>query len=103
MAGAPSGHLHAEKQTKLDLRSLLRRPMVIPGLLIVILLVIGDIASPGFASPGQIIKLLTLAALLGIDETRIRLESVASGQGPDFANQVLGFVQALSEQGWEKR
>ena len=41
---------------------LLRRPLVVAGLLLVFLLALGEAVSPGFATPGQIIKLLTIAA-----------------------------------------
>jgi ribose transport system permease protein len=59
--------------------------MVIPCLLIVILLILGETASPGFASPGQIIKLLTLAALLGIVAAGQNLVILGGREGIDLS------------------
>jgi ribose transport system permease protein len=65
MADLSSKELTSGARSNFAPGDLLKRPMVIPCLIIVILLILGETASPGFASPGQIIKLLTLAALLG--------------------------------------
>jgi coenzyme F420-reducing hydrogenase delta subunit len=43
-----------------------------------------------------------LAGLLGIESARIRLASVAAGQGADFVAEVRDFVQALGESVLEK-
>lgn len=53
------------------LRGILANPLVIAGLIIVALLALGEALSPGFASPEQIIRQLTIAAILG---------TVAAGQ-----------------------
>lgn len=49
----------------------LANPLVIAGLIIIALLALGEALSPGFASPEQIIRQLTIAAILG---------TVAAGQ-----------------------
>ena len=85
MTGVPSKEVKAETKSKFDPGALLRRPMVIPCLLIVVLLIIGETASPGFASPGQIIKLLTLAALLGIVAAGQNLVILGGREGIDLS------------------
>ncbi|HKJ95706.1 MAG TPA: ABC transporter permease, partial [Gammaproteobacteria bacterium] len=49
----------------------LRNPLVIACLIIVLLLALGEAISPGFATPAQIVRQLTIAAMLG---------TVAAGQ-----------------------
>jgi F420-non-reducing hydrogenase iron-sulfur subunit len=39
-----------------------------------------------------------LASLLGIDRVRIRLASVAAGDGSDFVNQIRTFVELLTDE-----
>jgi ribose transport system permease protein len=85
MPGVLSKEVKAGARSKFDPTTLLRRPMVIPCLLIVILLVLGETASPGFASPGQIIKLLTLAALLGIVAAGQNLVILGGREGIDLS------------------
>ncbi len=85
MTGVPSKEVKTETKAKFDPVALLRRPMVIPCLLIVILLILGETASPGFASPGQIIKLLTLAALLGIVAAGQNLVILGGREGIDLS------------------
>ncbi len=85
MTGVPSKEVKTETKAKFDPGALLRRPMVIPCLLIVILLILGETASPGFASPGQIIKLLTLAALLGIVAAGQNLVILGGREGIDLS------------------
>lgn len=45
----------------------------------------------------------SLASLLGIDRTRIRLASVAAGDGTDFVSQVRDLVALLMEDGAVER
>jgi ribose transport system permease protein len=59
--------------------------MVIPCILIIILLALGEAASPGFAAPGQIIKLLTIAALLGIVAAGQNLVILGGREGIDLS------------------
>ena len=97
MAGGPSGQNQAENRSSLDLAALLRRPMVIPSLLIVVMLVVGEMASPGFASPGQIIKLLTLAALLGIVAAGQNLVILGGREGIDLSvGAVISFGAVIA-------
>ena len=97
MTGVPSKEEKTETKLKFDPGALLRRPMVIPCLLIVILLILGETASPGFASPGQIIKLLTLAALLGIVAAGQNLVILGGREGIDLSvGAVISFGAVIA-------
>ncbi len=97
MTGVPSKEVKTETKAKFDPVALLRRPMVIPCLLIVILLILGETASPGFASPGQIIKLLTLAALLGIVAAGQNLVILGGREGIDLSvGAVISFGAVIA-------
>ena len=85
MADSSPKELKTGAQTKFDPMDLLKRPMVIPCLLIAILLILGETASPGFAAPGQIIKLLTLAALMGIVAAGQNLVILGGREGIDLS------------------
>ena len=85
MAGLPSAKGKAQTGTKFDPVKLLRRPMVIPCLLIIVLLILGEAASPGFATPVQIVKLLTIAALLGIVAAGQNLVILGGREGIDLS------------------
>ncbi|MDX1268984.1 MAG: hypothetical protein R3311_16565, partial [Oceanisphaera sp.] len=63
----------------------MRRPLVAAGLLLVLLLALGEAASPGFASPGQIVRLLTIAALLGIVSAGQNLVILGGREGIDLS------------------
>ena len=65
--------------------ALLKRPLAIAVLAIFVLLMGGEVLSPGFASPRQIVTLLTIAALLG---------AVAAGQN---------LKRWLATTGWGRR
>ena len=60
-------------------------PLVAPGLLLLLLLALGETVSPGFAAPGQIIKLLTIAALLGIVAAGQNLVILGGREGIDLS------------------
>ncbi len=85
MTGAASGEIKASGESRFHLRALLRRPMVVPCLLIVVLLALGETVSPGFAAPGQIVKLLTIAALLGIVAAGQNLVILGGSEGIDLS------------------
>ena len=97
MTGVPSKEVTSGAKFKFDPGTLIRRPMVIPCLLIVILLILGETASPGFASPGQIIKLLTLAALLGIVAAGQNLVILGGREGIDLSvGAVISFGAVIA-------
>ncbi|MCP4688664.1 MAG: ABC transporter permease, partial [Desulfobacterales bacterium] len=73
------------EESKWRLKALLRRPMVAPCLLLALLLALGETVSPGFASPGQIVKLLTIAALLGIVAAGQNLVILGGREGIDLS------------------
>ena len=97
MASEPSKEAISGPKSKFDPNALLRRPMVIPCLLIAILLILGETASPGFASPGQIVKLLTLAALLGIVAAGQNLVILGGREGIDLSvGAVISFGAVIA-------
>jgi ribose transport system permease protein len=72
---------------------LLKRPLVVALALIVLLLVVGGLLSPGFASPTQIMRLLIVAALLGIVAAGQNLVILGGREGIDLS---VGGVVSLS-------
>jgi len=85
MSQATSGETQAAARPSFNLMALLRRPLVAPSLLIIVLLTLGEAASPGFAAPTQIIKLLTIAALLGIVAAGQNLVILGGREGIDLS------------------
>lgn len=67
------------------LRALVREPLALAILAILLLLLIGELVSPGFARGDQIIRLLTVAALLGIAAAGQNLVVLAGGEGIDLS------------------
>lgn len=72
---------------------LARRPLVVALALIVVLLAVGEFLSPGFASPTQIMRLLIVAALLGIVAAGQNLVILGGREGIDLS---VGGVVSLS-------
>ncbi|MBX3529657.1 MAG: ABC transporter permease [Rhizobiaceae bacterium] len=72
---------------------LLKRPLVVALALILLLLVVGELLSPGFASPTQIMRLLIVAALLGIVAAGQNLVILGGREGIDLS---VGGVVSLS-------
>jgi ribose transport system permease protein len=85
MTGASSAEIPGPVRSKFDLKALLRLPMVVPCLLIILMLGLGETVSPGFASAGQIIKLLTIAALLGTVAAGQNLVILGGREGIDLS------------------
>lgn len=71
----------------------LKRPLVVALALIAALLVLGEALSPGFASPQQILRLLIVAALLGIVAAGQNLVILGGREGIDLS---VGGVVSLS-------
>ncbi len=72
---------------------LARRPLVVALVLIVLLLAVGEMLSPGFASPTQIMRLLIVASLLGIVAAGQNLVILGGREGIDLS---VGGVVSLS-------
>jgi ribose transport system permease protein len=72
---------------------LAKRPLLIASVLIVALLILGEAISPGFASPQQILRLLIVAALLGIVAAGQNLVILGGREGIDLS---VGGVASLS-------
>lgn len=79
--------------TSVRVLDLLRRPLVIALALIVALLLLGEALSPGFASAQQILRLLIVAALLGIVAAGQNLVILGGREGIDLS---VGGVVSLS-------
>jgi ribose transport system permease protein len=71
----------------------LKKPLVIALALIVVLLIVGEALSPGFASSQQILRLLIVAALLGIVAAGQNLVILGGREGIDLS---VGGVVSLS-------
>ena len=69
------------ESTGLNLKAILKEPVVLALFAIIILLGIGEAVSPGFARGDQIIKLLTVAALLGFAAAGQNLVVLSGGEG----------------------
>jgi ribose transport system permease protein len=63
----------------------LKHPVAISAGLVVLLLIIGELVSPGFASPTQILSLLVVAALLGIVSAGQNLVIIGGKEGIDLS------------------
>ncbi|WP_051332554.1 ABC transporter permease [Cucumibacter marinus] len=73
--------------------ALIRQPIVVALVLIVILLALGETLSPGFASGQQIMRLLIVAALLGIVAAGQNLVILGGREGIDLS---VGGVVSLA-------
>jgi ribose transport system permease protein len=68
-----------------NLVAILERPLSIAILAILVLLIGGELLSPGFASPRQIVTLLTIAALLGVVAAGQNLVILGGREGIDLS------------------
>lgn len=75
------------------LHALIRQPLAVALLLILVLLLLGQQLSPGFASPQQILRLLIVAALLGIVAAGQNLVILGGREGIDLS---VGGIVSLS-------
>lgn len=71
----------------------IRRPLVVALILIVLLLLLGEALSPGFASAQQILRLLIVAALMGIVAAGQNLVILGGREGIDLS---VGGIVSLS-------
>lgn len=77
--------------------ALLKRPLSIALLAIVLLLLVGELLSPGFASPRQIVTLLTISALLGVAAAGQNLVILGGREGIDLSvGGVISFAAFLA-------
>jgi len=75
----------------------LKRPLVVALLAILVLLLGGEILSPGFASPRQIVTLLTIAALLGVVSAGQNLVILSGHEGIDLSvGSIISFSAFLA-------
>jgi ribose transport system permease protein len=79
------------------LRTLARRPLAIAVIAIAVLLAGGELLSPGFASPRQIVTLLTIAALLGVVAAGQNLVILGGREGIDLSvGGIISFAAFLA-------
>ena len=79
------------------LAALLKRPLSIAVAAILVLLACGELLSPGFASPRQIVTLLTIAALLGVVAAGQNLVILAGREGIDLSvGGIISFAAFLA-------
>lgn len=83
----------SSKTTGNAVLAFLKKPLVVALILIVLLLAVGEWLSPGFASPGQILRLLIVAALLGIVAAGQNLVILGGREGIDLS---VGGVVSLA-------
>ncbi|MBN9234451.1 MULTISPECIES: ABC transporter permease [Phyllobacteriaceae] len=75
----------ASKPAQNAVLAFLKKPLVVALILIVLLLAVGEWLSPGFASPGQVLRLLIVAALLGIVAAGQNLVILGGREGIDLS------------------
>jgi ribose transport system permease protein len=79
------------------LTAMLKRPLPIAILAILVLLGAGELLSPGFASPRQIVTLLTIAALLGVVAAGQNLVILGGREGIDLSvGGIISFAAFLA-------
>lgn len=75
----------------------LKNPVVIAAALAVVLVGIGQLVSPGFASPGQIISLLRVASFLGVIAIGQTIVILSGGEGIDLSvGKMATFAAVIS-------
>jgi ribose transport system permease protein len=67
------------------LKAFLTHPLVLACLAIVLLMVVGELLSPGFASPHQIVNQLIIAAMLGVVAAGQNLVIICGREGIDLS------------------
>ncbi|MCW5619803.1 MAG: ABC transporter permease [Burkholderiales bacterium] len=83
--------------TQARMLALLKRPLSIAILAILVLLAGGELLSPGFASPRQIVTLLTIAALLGVVAAGQNLVILGGREGIDLSvGGIISFAAFLA-------
>jgi ribose transport system permease protein len=77
--------------------ALLKRPLPIAIIAILVLLASGELLSPGFASPRQIVTLLTIAALLGVVAAGQNMVILGGREGIDLSvGGIISFAAFLA-------
>lgn len=84
---------HATARPRVDIRALVRNPILVSALIAVGLLVIGQIISPGFGAPGQVISMLRVASFLGFIAVGQTIVIISGGDGIDLS---VGKVATLA-------
>jgi ribose transport system permease protein len=92
---------------RLDLRAMLKNPVVLAILVAVALFVIGEMIAPGFASYGSVMNTLRVAAFLGVIAAGQTIVILAGGEGIDLSvGKIATFstiVVAQVSQGQDER
>ena len=92
---------------RIDVRTVLRNPVVLAGLVAAALFVVGEIITPGFASYDSIMNTLRVAAFLGVIAAGQTIVILAGGEGIDLSvGKIATFstiVVAQVSQGQDER
>lgn len=75
--------------------TLLRDPVVLAGLIAILLVAIGGVVKPGFASPEQIVNMLRVASFLGIIAIGQTIVVLSGGEGIDLSVGVTATLGAI--------
>ena len=90
----------ASKPAQNAVLAFLKKPLVVALILIVLLLAVGEWLSPGFASPGQVLRLLIVAALLGIVAAGQNLVILGGREGIDLSVGGIVSLAASCRPSW---
>lgn len=77
--------MSAQSVVTARLASAARNPIVIAGFLAVLLVVVGDLISPGFGSYGQVVSMLRLSSFLGLIAIGQTIVILSGGEGIDMS------------------
>lgn len=75
--------------------ALLRDPVVLAGAIAILLIVIGGILKPGFASPDQVVNMLRVASFLGIIAIGQTIVVLSGGEGIDLSVGTVATLGAI--------
>ncbi|QCR19250.1 ABC transporter permease [Agrococcus sp. SGAir0287] len=74
---------------------ILRDPVVVAALIAVLLVVVGGLLRPGFASPGQVVDMLRVASFLGIIAIGQTIVVLSGGEGIDLSVGTVATLGAI--------
>lgn len=80
---------------RIDVRNLLRHPVVLATVVAVALFVVGEIIAPGFASYGSVMNTLRVAAFLGVIAAGQTIVILAGGEGIDLSVGKIATFSAI--------
>jgi ribose transport system permease protein len=85
----------SEVLSGLDLRTVLKNPVVLAAVVAVALFVVGEMIAPGFASYGSVMNTLRVAAFLGVIAAGQTIVILAGGEGIDLSVGKIATFSAI--------